>query len=323
MSERVAKVIPINLIKHPNADSLSINEFGGYTTVLRTEDWVGKKLGIFIEPDTIVDTTRPEFSFLDASGKPIRIKAKRLRQVWSMGLTIPAPEGAKEGDDYWDILGLVHYEPEIEHVSTGGNWAKAPSLWGDMTKYDVDNGRNDKYASVFTPGETVLVTHKLNGSNVAFVFSDGQMYCRSRSGFREREDNIFWRCLTPEMEKFCVDNPDHVLYGEVIGGVKGYRYDVPVGEVSFRCFDIMQPNRQYTCVDRWEGLCQDHSIRTVPIVGRLPFDMKHFLELCQVPCPLGNPISEGIVIKSIVERRNYTTGRAIIKIVNPAYLEKN
>lgn len=323
MSERVAKVIPINLIKHPNADSLSINEYGGYTTVLRTEDWIGRELGIFIEPDTIVDTTRPEFSFLDPNGKPFRVKAKRLRQVWSMGLTIPAPEGAQVGDDYYEKLGLRHYEPEEEHISTGGNFAKAPSLWGDMTKYDVDNGRNERYSNIFTHGEIVLVTHKLNGSNVAFVFSEDEMFCRSRSGFRTREDNIFWRCLTHEMEKFCTDNPNHVLYGEVIGNVKGYRYDVPQGQVSFRCFDIMQPNRQYTCVDRWQQLCKDYNIPTVPIIGRMPFDMKHFLELCQVPCPLGNPISEGIVVKSLVERRDYMFGRAILKFVNPAYSEKN
>lgn len=325
MSEHKAVVIPINLIKHPNADSLSINEFGGYTTVLRTEDWEDKKLGIFIEPDTIVKTTRPEFSFLDPSGKNVRIKAKRLRQVWSMGLTIPAPEGAVEGQDFWTQLELEHYEPElaVEAGSTRGNWAKAPAKWEGMTKYDVDNGRKTEYNEVFTPGEIVQVSYKLNGANVCYVYSDGQLHVRSRSGFRERENNLFWNCLTPEIETFCKENPDYVLYGEAVGAVKGYKYNLKNGEVKFFAFDIMKPSRQYMDVVEFESMTARYSIPTVPIYGHIPYDFSFLLELCESDCPLGNPTSEGIVIKSMVERRNYTTGRVIMKLVNPKYLEKS
>lgn len=325
MSERIAEVIPVNLIKHPNADSLSINEYGGYTSVLRTEDWQGITQGVFIEPDTIVDASRPEFTFLDPNGGKVRIKAKRLRQVWSMGLLIPAPQGAKLGDNLYEQLGLEHYEPEMEHISTGGNWAKTPSNWQGVTKYDIDNGRSNKYANLFTPGEMISATHKLNGSNIGVVFSDGELHVKSRSGFRTKEDNIFWRCVTPEMEKFCMENPDFMLYGEAYGQVKGFKYDCQNGEVRFRCFDILQPNRQYVCVKRWHELCDKYNILKVPAVGSgtMPFNYEQLLELCQSKCPLGNPINEGIVCRPLIERRDYRLGRVIIKLINPSYLEKS
>lgn len=323
MSEQIAQVIQVYPKPHFNADSLEVCQAGGYQCLVRKGDFQDGDLAVFIPPDTICNSSRPEFSFLDTAGRPIRIKAKKLRGIWSEGLIIKAPEGVAAGDNLYETLGLTHYEPEQEHVSTGGNWAKAPAKWSALSKYDVENGKNSKYVNLFTVGEEVVVTGKLNGSNCCFVYSEEELHCRSRSGFRTRENNVFWNCLTPEIEKFCTDNPDYILYGESVGHVKGWKYDVPNGQVSFRAFDIYQPNRQYCCTEKFFELCDKFNIPTVPLICKTGFDLEKMIEQSQNPCPITGGLAEGIVVKPVVERYNERLGRVMVKFINPKYLEKN
>lgn len=324
MSEHIAKVVRVYKKPHNNADTLSLVEIGGFQAIVRSDDWEDGSLGCYITPDTIVDGSRPEFSFL-GEGKH-RIKCKRLRGQWSMGLLVPAPEGSVEDQDLYEYFGLSHYEPEMEHISTGGNFAKPPRLWGDMTKYDIENGRKKDIRNLFIDGEEVCVSSKLNGSNCGFVFSDGEMYVKSRSGFRTKEDNVFWKALevTPSVEKFCRENPDYFVYGEVYGQVKGFRYDLIKNEqCRFRCFDVMSPNRQYLNHLEFIETCQDWSIPIVPQLGIYKFNYEQLLEMAETKCPLNNHISEGIVVKPILERRDYSWGRVFCKIVSNRYMEKS
>jgi len=98
-STHVCEVIEVNLEKHPDADSLSTCSIfgGGYTCIMRTEDWKDIKRAIYVVPDSLVDTTRPEFSFLagekrlyEVEGRKVyaRIKAKKLRGIVSFGLCV-------------------------------------------------------------------------------------------------------------------------------------------------------------------------------------------------------------------------------------------
>src|SRR5437773_1584681 len=67
-----AEVVPVVLEKHPNADALSIVKIydGGYQCIVRTEDWVGKDKGVYIQPDSLVPLIQPEFAFLADPQKP-------------------------------------------------------------------------------------------------------------------------------------------------------------------------------------------------------------------------------------------------------------
>lgn len=189
-STHKVEVVPIVMEKHNNADTLSIcNVFGGYTCVLRTCDWSGIKLGAYIPPDSLVDTGRPEFSFLieqaRADGKH-RVKAKKLRGVVSFGLMVPAPVGAVIGDDVTELLGVEHYEPPLPGeqkagLITGGEIAEAPNV--QFVKYDVDAFR--KYHGLFVPGEQVWVTEKIHGASARYVFHNGQMHCGSRNEWKK------------------------------------------------------------------------------------------------------------------------------------------
>jgi RNA ligase (TIGR02306 family) len=189
-STHQVEVVPIIMEKHPNADSLSIvNVFGGYTCIVRTEDWKGVALGAYLPPDSVVDTARPEFSFLAEKAKvdgTHRVKAIKLRKVVSYGLMVPAPAGTKVGDDVAQLLGVTHYEPPIPGVQnsgliTGGEVAKGPDVY--TIKYDVDAFR--KYHHLFVEGEQVWVTEKIHGCSARYVYHNDQMYCGSRNEWKK------------------------------------------------------------------------------------------------------------------------------------------
>lgn len=146
------EIVPVKLEKHPNADSLSIVKLEGYQAVVRTSDWehvepcaysyaaipavypppdctCGHGVGAYIPPDSLVPVDREEFAFLKDPKKPdqkqVRVKARKLRGQWSMGLLIHAPVGAQLGDDVAALLGVEHYDPP-EPVSTGGETEAPP-----------------------------------------------------------------------------------------------------------------------------------------------------------------------------------------------------
>jgi RNA ligase (TIGR02306 family) len=156
-----AEVVKVHLEKHPNADSLSIVQVDGYTVVVRTSDWVEDELGVYIKSDSVVKTTRPEFSFLKTEGRDIeRIKVKKLRGIISMGLLIKSPINSKLGDDVASILEVEHYEPPME-MSTYGENIRGPSLLYSPPKYDVDSIRS--YPDIFQEGELISITEKVHG----------------------------------------------------------------------------------------------------------------------------------------------------------------
>lgn len=325
MSTHTAEVIRVKLEPHPNADSLSLIRVGGFCVVGRTDCWQDGQLAVYIPPDTIVDTRKSEFSFL-AGPNPdeykVRVKVKKLRGEHSMGCLVPAPEGFSEGDDCWQHFELEHYEPELGYT-LGGNFAKAPSNWTNLSKYDLENLRAQRYQNLFVPDEEVIVTEKLNGSNIGLVFTDGQMFVRSRSGFRAESDNEFW-CIgnMPNIRKWCEANPDHMLYGEVYGHVKGFKYDTG-GKVSFRCFDVQKLDRSFLSYDEVFNLPYADEIEYVPFICRTNFNIENLLKLAEEPSFSQGTIKEGIVVRPTKERVDWKYGRIVYKIISNRYLEKS
>jgi len=201
MSTHKCPVVPIKLEIHPNADSLSIVRIGDFSYCARTADWLNVPLGVYVEADYVVPADRPEFDFLKESHKVIenngikgyRIKVKKLRSIVSMGLMIPAPEGAKIGDDYREHYGIVRYEPP-EAMPTGGEATKPPP--GFRPVYDIENAY--KYAHLFIDGEEVVASEKVHG---CLPYA---MQVRMADGSRVSIGKI-------------VNNPDKFIGQEVLG----------------------------------------------------------------------------------------------------------
>lgn len=229
-------IIPVTLEKHPNADSLSIVRVEGYQVVCRTQDWEGVPLGAYVPPDSLVPLDNPRFEFLKDPKKPdqsvARVKAKRLRGEWSMGLLVPAPEGYAEGDDVAALLGVTHYDPPEPSLKTGGEAEKGPRCGKKRIPcpscagkgvIDVDDftsfacatcaGKgypNDSEAvvfdypkydveafrkygrKVFEPGELVYVTEKIHGANGRWLFDGERYYCGSRTEWKRESEDNLW-----------------------------------------------------------------------------------------------------------------------------------
>lgn len=201
MSDHSARVFQVeDLQKHPNADSLSIvYPFGkgGYTVVVRSQDWQVGDLAVYIQPDSLVPLDSPEFDWLRNDGRTPKIvegkehhhiRVKKLRGLWSFGLLIKAPAGSFVGADLADALGVVHYEPPAKETRNNGKSGgkimpaqseRKPSC--DPPIYDLENLR--KNVEAFVEGETVQITEKIHGANARYVSEDRGWFSFSRSGW--------------------------------------------------------------------------------------------------------------------------------------------
>ena len=68
-STHKVEVVKVKLECHPNANALSIVKIYNYQVCCRTDDWKDGDMAAYIPPDSLVDTTRPEFSFLHKNEK--------------------------------------------------------------------------------------------------------------------------------------------------------------------------------------------------------------------------------------------------------------
>ena len=317
-STHKVEVVRVKLENHPNANSLSIVRIGGYSVCVRTDDWKDGDLGSYVQPDSIVDTNHPEFSFLaDGKDNKKRIKVKKLRGIVSMGLLVPAPPNSKEGDDVADLLGVEHYEPETKLTMDDDNVSAPP---GYYPKYDIDSLR--KYTDVFKKGELVGIFEKIHGCNSKYVFVDGKMYCGSRTNWKKESDtNLWWRVLRnhPEIETFCRNNPTVVLCGEAYGKVQDMRYGK--NDAYFLAFDIMEDGK-FINVNEFLKTCRENQIETVPILALdFPYDYGRIEEMAEGPSLVkgANHVREGCVAKSMIEGWDEEIGRKILKIVGNDY----
>lgn len=327
LSTHKVEVVPIELEKHPNADTLSIvRVFGGYTCCVRSSDWVGAKTGAYIPPDSLIDVSRPEFKFLD-SGKPKhRIKAKKLRGIVSFGLLMPAPDGSAIGDDVASYYGVEHYEPPMASCCSGGETEHPPTILSGLSKYDVDSLR--RYKDVFIDGEPVMVTEKIHGASSRFSWHDGRMWCGSRSEWKRYDaNNLWWKALanTPQLEQFCKDNPDWIAYGEVYGDVQSFRYGCNKGEARFAAFDLLDQRRTWMDAEYCRKRYGAWNVPQVPLLGIASYDFDTICQFAEGPSTVvgANHVREGCVIKPIVERWHDSVGRVCLKVVGAGYLEKD
>lgn len=320
------------LEKHPNADKLEIAKIFGYTVCCQIGNFKEGMLAAYIPPDSVVPNT-PEFSFLNGH---FRIKVKKLRGIVSQGFLIPAPEGAKEGDNVAEIVGVTHYDPP-EPMSTGGDAEKAPP--GYRPAYDVDSFF--RYGHLFKPGETVVVTEKIHGASARYGWHDGRLYCGSRTEWKKEDStNLWWKAAnnTPELAKFCEANPDLTVYGEVFGQVQDLKYGAKPGEVFFRAFDLMRGNQWVSWAESME-LTRHNECGTVggpgyegvmptlpwvPIIYIGEYDESYIRSLADGESQIkgAKNIREGVVVKPMIERTDPAIGRVQLKIVSDVYLER-
>ena len=322
MSEFHCVVVKIeNVEKHPNADSLSIfNVHGGYPCIFRTTDFNEGDLAAYIPVDAIVNLKDSRFAFLsDRVDKEFqRIKAKRLRGIFSMGLLIKADPSWELGQNVQEILGITKYEPEAEMERTGGMTVVGPQI----PVYDLESVR--KYKNLISENEEIVITEKLHGANCRFMYdSVGEFWLGSHRTFKKPGSENLW-CkvadkynLKEKLSKY----PDLAFYGEVHGsGVqKGFTYGAQNGELLFRVFDIW--NNQKKCWLDYASLVKITSeldLLRVPVLYQGPWS-NNLLNLAEGQSTLGAHIREGCVIQAVTEQWDEKAGRKKLKLIGQGY----
>jgi len=314
LSTHEVPIVKVHLTLHPNADSLSIVNIDGYTVCVRTEDWEDGQLGAYIPPDSLVQTDRPEFSFLKREGRDVeRIRVIKLRGVISMGLLIPAPPDCSVGDNVADLLEVEHYEPEMQLLQ--GDAIPGPHLF--VPKYDVDTIR--KYHRLLVDGETVYVFEKMNGANARYLFYDEKMWIGSRNQWKDSGSQ--WHTALegcPQIEEFCRANQGVTLYGEVYGQVGGFKYGN--GGIRFAAFDILRDG-SFIDITEFTYLCGQYGIPIAPLLYIGPYSLSKIEELAEGQSIISgaNHIKEGCVVRPEKERTHPKLGRVVLKCVSNAY----
>lgn len=197
MSEFKVEVVRVGKIeRHPNADRLGITlVHGGYPVIINISDPEALKegdLAVYVPVDALVPLNRREFSFLrtDEGKDTHRIKAKRLRGVFSMGLLVPAPGGAHEGDDVQSAWGIEKYEPDgvKREIQAGGAGESEPDQ--DFMPIYTDLEGLRKWSKVLEEGEEVVITEKIHGQNARYVYHGGRLWVGSHKKVKRRPHKV-------------------------------------------------------------------------------------------------------------------------------------
>lgn len=313
MSEFHPEVVQLGPIEpHPNADALDITMVhGGYPCIIRRGEYREGDRAVYLPVDSVVPTTDPRFAFLDPDGKPTRIKAKRLRGIFSMGLLVPADPGWPVGMDVADVLGVTRYEPP-EPVAPNGDDESDP---GAMVCYDLEALR--RYAGAFVPGEEVVVTEKIHGESWR-AFHDGtRLWVGSRGRFKKPDAGNRWWIPAREhgLEEGLARHPHLGLHCEIYGYTGGFPYDSPNRAPRIRLFDVMDLRaRRWLDYDDACAVAADLGVPLVPLLHRGPWS-PDLLALANGRSTL-NPghVREGIVVRPARERHDLTAGRVVLKM---------
>lgn len=327
MSTHTVNVVMIEeVLPHPNADKLEIVPVNGWRAVVRKGDFKPGDKAIYIEPDYVVDTNRPEFAFLKKHGKQFhRLKAVRLRGELSFGLLIPMPSDCdfEVGANCMELFGITRYEPPVKYLhSEELPGEEHPGLY--VPKFDIESYQ--KYGQLIPEGTDVVVTEKIHGANAKYLFHNDKLYMGSRSRWIQPDVDSVWKAaLTEEMLQWLTANPDTILFGEVFGKTQSLRYGRG-NNVDFCGFAALHKDKWINQMDLFESL-NSFFVPHVPVLAHGGFRIDKIREMAERDsyvngAPKGH-MMEGVVITPTVERPGPSAGRLALKLISNRYWESN
>lgn len=338
MTEFHVEVVRIGSIeKHPNADTLSLTSIhGGYPVCFKTGEFNEGDLAVYLPVDSVAPS-KPEWEFLGEGLRNHRIRAKKLRGIFSMGMLTKAPEGVPEGTDVAEFLGFTRYEEVVAGQTfsgaktSDGLQVPAPSLISMPGMYDIEGFR--KYGqTMFGDDELVVVSEKIHGQNFRAVSVDGVLHVGSRTRWLSTDpDTNTWARVAKRYElagKLGMA-ADLVFFGESYGNNADMRYGVEPAKTgdALAIFDIWNSNfgrwlDHYETVD----VCKALGLPMAPRLASGPFGSLKgdLLAMAEGPTTIGGAkhVREGWVIKPVVERRDNRIGRIILKLHGEGYLTR-
>jgi len=330
MGEVNAEVIKISKIEnHPNADTLQIiTVYDGYPVIIKKDSFKVGDLAIYVGVDACVPLSDNRFSFL----KKPRIKAIKLRGIFSMGLIVPILDGEKfeEGKDVSNELGITRWQPDQDQtLSIVGNNIPDP---GYMPHYDLEGLL--KYKEYFQDGEEIVIHEKIEGQNGRALYhpDDDQLYVAAHSCYKKYDPDkldYWWRpAIEYDFENKLKTVPYIAIYFESYGEHGIYTYGHKKGDCpSVAVFDAKNVKTQrWLDYDDLVALCDKINLPMAPEIHRglwsASWDRQYlndnFADGVSVLYPAHN--REGCVIRTVKNRWVYSVGRMILKMKGETYL---
>jgi RNA ligase (TIGR02306 family) len=367
MSDWKPQIVRIlSVVPHPDADALDIATVNDYPVVVRRDEYKVDDLASYIPIDTILPDDE-KFYFLcplkyesyeengERKQRPAGpryevgripekyriVKAKKIRGVYSQGLLMPCPDGLKENDSIVEAFGLKKWEeieeenifdPSVPHAEKAKKLSlesEPPPVGWSIPHYDVSGIR--RFLQCLQDGEEVVLTEKLHGSNAAFVHDGERLWVKSRNLYKRMDPTDMWWgvALRHDLERRLAPAPNVVLFGEVYGQIKGFRYDAaldaaarPIPRVRF--FDAWDVAAgRFLSFDARIALLDRLGLDPVPELYRGPWLGKEAMyPLAEGPTTLGGGrhVREGWVLVTAAERFEPGLGaRMQVKLVGEGY----
>lgn len=323
MSEFHVQVVRVGEItKHPNADLLGLVKVFDYPTIVRLGDFQSGDLAVYVPVDSIVPGDDPQWAFLAGHN---RIRARRFRGIFSMGLLTRADPAWTEGQDVCEELRITKYEPP-EPMSTGGEDEHDPGFMPCYT--DIEGLR--RWPDVLVPGEEVIISEKLHGSNMRVVFRDDRLWCASHHNWKKPNPDIIWWKVAEryKLAETLAECEDIGFYGEVYGQVQDLKYGAGRNDLFVAFFDAMNiKTKRYLDYDEFTvrsgTLHLPTALPLVPVLYRGPWspELRSYAEGPST-VPGANHVREGMVVRPVKERWDDRIGRVILKIHGESYLTR-
>lgn len=247
-----------------------------------------------------------------------------------------------EGMDVAEFLSIIKYEPPVPIGMSG----EVVSIYGNTANYDFESIQT--VPDLFTPGEIVVATEKLHGTNcqIGYVpglnndelFFDGNLYVGSKGmsakglvmkNNEANDFNVYVRTLRGLLDdgfgtriKALSDARGGAIvrvFGEVYGkGVQDLAYGTSAPQ--FAVFDI-QINGEYVPYEERVALSVVLGVPVVPVLYEGPYDLAALEPFRDGKDTIsGTNVREGIVIVARDGGRHPNHGRKIGKWISPAYL---
>lgn len=267
----VRKVIDIAPI--PGADAIECVTVDGWKVVSKKGEYQVGGNALYLEVDSWVPETLAPFlckdkrEFNGVSGA--RLRTIKLRGQISQGLLLPVPEGAIEGDDLTEMLGIQKYEAPIPADLQGIMKGPFPSFVRKTNQERIQNLVAELEEWV-TAGLEWEVTEKLDGSSLtAYLFQGEFGVCSRNLDLLETAGNSYWKLARDNKleELLRATGRNLAVQGELIGpNVQGNPYGVGAPQLHvFDVYDIDQ-GRYLTSPERM-ALLDGAGLLHCPVLG--------------------------------------------------------
>jgi RNA ligase (TIGR02306 family) len=349
MSSLIVEVVRIGeIVKHPNADTLSMTTVKDWNCIFKDGHLATGDLAIYIPVDAVLPGDMVEKYELEYLKNGARVRSVKLRQVLSQGLLLRVPDSYRfrEGQNVADALGITKWEPPTAVYQGSPRQSTKLRPNPNFSRYcDPENIKN--FPRVFQDGEMVVVTEKIHGTNFRagnvernwgkgwlarakrFLFGrwlGGYEFCvGSRNVHLVGENPNFYGAKNPYWDiakryKLSTILPKgFTLYGEIYGaGIQDLTYGLKGTDVVF--FDLKR-GEDYVDQDEFRSFCTAYGLPIAPVLycGAFLEGMADELATGKSLLAAGQ-MREGCVVRPLKEAQDYWVGRKILKALNPEYL---